>query len=267
MSELKSRSIGGTYQGRAGLQDRQPRRLRIALLILLVGFIGILVFGRSFWFSAPSDLDSDLSEPVATPRAVVKPVPSSANQAKSTPAPATKKQNHIAPKSSAPKTADSPVTATNRMVLPPLDVEVVAGETHSKIHPRNNAAKVQITHPALAAPAPSTATLAAPTSAAEREPMSVNATRPQASYPMLTQRMNVQGSVVLQAVIGTDGVIQNLQVMSGPNILATAAQQAVREWRFKPVYENGQLVETKATITVNFTIKVADNATKEQPGL
>jgi protein TonB len=74
--------------------------------------------------------------------------------------------------------------------------------------------------------------------------------------------MNVQGSVVLQAVIGTDGMIQNLHVVTGPSILATAAQQAVREWRFKPVVQNGQPVETQAKITVNFTIKVADGAPK-----
>ena len=45
-----------------------------------------------------------------------------------------------------------------------------------------------------------------------------------------------------------------------PPILAAAAQQAVREWRFKPVVQNGQAVETKAKITVNFNIKVAGNS-------
>jgi protein TonB len=71
----------------------------------------------------------------------------------------------------------------------------------------------------------------------------------------------------LQAVISADGVIQNLHVLSGPAILAAAAQQAVREWRFKPLLQNGQPVESKAKITVNFTIKVADSSSKEQPGL
>jgi periplasmic protein TonB len=72
--------------------------------------------------------------------------------------------------------------------------------------------------------------------------------------------MNVQGSVVLQAVISAEGVVQDLRVLSGPAILSSAAQQAVREWRFKPVVQNGQAVETKAKITVNFSIKVADNS-------
>ena len=53
--------------------------------------------------------------------------------------------------------------------------------------------------------------------------------------------------------------IENLSVLSGPAILATAAQQAVRQWRFKPYLQNGQPVETKTRITVNFSIRVADN--------
>ena len=92
--------------------------------------------------------------------------------------------------------------------------------------------------------------------------MSIEAVRPRASYPLLAQHMNVQGSVVLQAIIGADGSIQNLHVLSGPGILASAAQQAVREWRFKPILQNGQPVESQAKITVNFTIKIADGSSK-----
>ena len=72
--------------------------------------------------------------------------------------------------------------------------------------------------------------------------------------------MNVEGSVVLEALIGTDGIIQNSVhgAERDRTILAPAAQQAVKEWKFKPVMQNGQAVETKAKITVNFAIKVAD---------
>jgi protein TonB len=66
--------------------------------------------------------------------------------------------------------------------------------------------------------------------------------------------MKVQGSVILQALIGRDGAIQNLHVVSGPPILAGAAEQAVRQWRFKPHYLGNEAVETQANITVNFTI-------------
>jgi protein TonB len=66
----------------------------------------------------------------------------------------------------------------------------------------------------------------------------------------------------LQAIVGADGNIENLRVVSGPSILSSAAQQAVREWRFKPYLQNGQAVETKARITVNFSIRVSDNPAK-----
>jgi protein TonB len=97
-----------------------------------------------------------------------------------------------------------------------------------------------------------------PTKAADRELLSST----DLTYPLLGQHTRVQGSVVLQAVVGTDGTIQNLRVISGPAILTAAAQQAVREWRFKPYLQNGQPVETKATITVNFSIRVSDNPAK-----
>ncbi len=145
------------------------------------------------------------------------------------------------------------VSAT-RTVLPPLDVEVVAGDTHKKLHPGSTSAKLEITS-AAAQSAPVTPPA---TNAAQHEPI-VDA---QPTYPMLAQHMNVQGSVILQALIGTDGVVENLRVLSGPAILASAAQQAVREWRFKPILQDGRPVESKATITVNFTIKVADSSAK-----
>ncbi len=74
------------------------------------------------------------------------------------------------------------------------------------------------------------------------------------NYPLLARQMKVEGSVILQALIGRDGIIQNLRVVSGPNILASAAQDAVRQWHFKPHFQGAEPVETQAKITVNFTI-------------
>ena len=48
--------------------------------------------------------------------------------------------------------------------------------------------------------------------------------------------------------------IQDLHVVSGPPILASAAQEAVRQWRFRPHFQGAEAVETQAKITVNFTI-------------
>ncbi len=73
-------------------------------------------------------------------------------------------------------------------------------------------------------------------------------------YPVIAKQAHVQGSVVLQAVIAKDGSIENVQVVSGPATLASAAVNAVKQWRYKPYYLNGQPVEVQTTINVNFNL-------------
>ncbi|HEY6372145.1 MAG TPA: TonB family protein [Candidatus Sulfotelmatobacter sp.] len=256
MSEFKTRAMVGNTQNRVPPANPQRRRLLLALVLLVVALVAVVLKDQQFWFgSDESTLETDGPAPAVASKTVATPAPVATTHAKSSTAKA-----HIpsAKTAAEPKPADAPAVITNRTVLPPLDVEVIAGDAHSRIHPGTNAAKVELNHPAMVAPEQST--LATATNAAEHERMAVEATTSTAGYPALAQHMNVQGSVVLQAVIGTDGVIQNLRVLSGPAILSAAAQQAVREWRFKPVVQGGQPVETKAKITVNFTIKVADGA-------
>ena len=74
------------------------------------------------------------------------------------------------------------------------------------------------------------------------------------NYPLLARQMKVQGAVSLRVLIARDGTIQELDILSGPDILAAAAREAVKQWHFKPYLQNGQPVETQARITVNFTI-------------
>jgi TonB family protein len=157
--------------------------------------------------------------------------------------------------------------SAQRTVLPPLEVEVVAGDVHRTVRPGSNSVRVDVQPgsptQAIAEPAASSAasdTAAAVTRrAAERVEMSTDASAVVSSsvkpdYPLLARQMKVQGSVILQALIGRDGAIQDLHVMSGPPILAGAAREAVRQWRFKPHYQGVDSVETQAKITVNFTI-------------
>jgi periplasmic protein TonB len=70
----------------------------------------------------------------------------------------------------------------------------------------------------------------------------------------LAREMKIQGAVVLNALIGRAGNIQHIRVLSGPTILSAAAQEAVKQWRFRPYLQSGQAVETEARIIVNFTI-------------
>jgi len=74
------------------------------------------------------------------------------------------------------------------------------------------------------------------------------------SYPPLARQARIQGAVVLAALIGKDGSIQNLKVVSGHPMLTSSALEAVRQWKYKPYFLNGEPVEVDTQITVNFTL-------------
>jgi len=74
------------------------------------------------------------------------------------------------------------------------------------------------------------------------------------TYPPLAKQARIQGSVVLQAVIGKDGTIQNLRAVSGHPMLIQSAIDAVRQWKYKPYFLNGDAVEVDTQVTVNFTL-------------
>jgi TonB family protein len=73
-------------------------------------------------------------------------------------------------------------------------------------------------------------------------------------YPALARAAGVQGTVVLQVEISTEGRVQNVSVMSGHALLNDAAIQAVRQWTYKPFVLNGQAIPVTTTATVNFTL-------------
>ncbi|HLK34602.1 MAG TPA: energy transducer TonB [Terriglobales bacterium] len=73
-------------------------------------------------------------------------------------------------------------------------------------------------------------------------------------YPPLARQARIQGSVVLQAIIGKDGRIEDLRLVGGHPLLAPAAIEAVRQWRYRPYTLNGEPVEVETEITVNFVL-------------
>jgi protein TonB len=74
------------------------------------------------------------------------------------------------------------------------------------------------------------------------------------TYPQLAKQARIQGSVVLQAEISKDGTIQNLQLISGHPMLAPAAIEAVKQWRYKPYLLNGEPVAVETQVVVNFSL-------------
>lgn len=73
-------------------------------------------------------------------------------------------------------------------------------------------------------------------------------------YPAAAKLARVEGRVLLQAVIGKDGAIENLHVISGHPLLVSAAIDAVRQWRYQPYFLNGEPVEVETQIVVNFLL-------------
>ncbi len=78
--------------------------------------------------------------------------------------------------------------------------------------------------------------------------------RVQPAYPPLARSVRVQGAVVLAALIGKEGTIENLRLISGHPMLVPAAIAAVSQWRYRPYILNGEPIEVETQITVNFIL-------------
>jgi len=78
--------------------------------------------------------------------------------------------------------------------------------------------------------------------------------QPRPTYPPEAKLAHIQGVVKLNALIGKDGAIQNLEVISGEPVLVQAALDAVKHWVYQPTLLNGEPVEVVTQIDVNFTL-------------
>ena len=250
---------------------KQRRRMLAALAVLLAAVIIVFIKDRQLWFSSAAGREPEANNLNAAPPPPG-PVPSLPTAATVVPAVASPSVASTTKKKSTPKNSpatesspatDTPaagpvITATDRAVLPPLDVEVVAGNQHRPLPASKPSVKVEM-QPAPALDAGQAAAVIPDSNSDAQVSLSANTTARvsrtvEPSYPLLAKQMKVQGAVVLQALIDKTGSIEELQVVSGPTILAAAAREAVKQWHFKPYYQSGQAVETEARITVNFTI-------------
>lgn len=79
-------------------------------------------------------------------------------------------------------------------------------------------------------------------------------TNVQPQYPGGARQARVQGSVVLKAVIDKNGDVEQLTLVSGHPLLAPAAIEAVKQWKYKPYLLNGEAVKVETQIIVNFQL-------------
>src|SRR5579863_6081979 len=252
--QTQKREAGTSWMGAAYQNERS--RMFFALVLLLVALGAVVANNRELWFSGDDATVAEETTPEWNPGSV-KPTQVTPE------APAPKPAKHVATaKSSTQPAASDSSVAVVRNVMPPLEVEVVAGNTTGTIH-QSNPEKVEVPSGSVDS---RTARRAPATLASQRVTLQ-NTSAPlpkEPAYPLLGRQMKVQGSVLLQAFIAADGTIRDLRVLSGPTILASAAREAAQRWQFKPYLQNGRPVETEAKITVNFTIKVLENGIRDQ---
>ena len=267
--------------------SRQRGLMAGSLFLLLLALTIVLWHDRDFWFpgapeaaasQAAGQKLSTTTQPAQPPATVVQPakapIPSRLNSTQKALADPSPQSVGAAPAiAGSPVSPVSPVSKDpappgaaiiSRTVLPPLEVEVVAGNTHRTVRPGSNSVRVNLqpeTPAVQSKPGPSGPETAASVTSDAAERVQMSATTSEAvaqparpNYPLLARQMKVQGSVILRALIGKDGTIQDLRLVSGPHILAAAAEDAVRQWHFTPHYQGNEAVETQAKITVNFTI-------------
>jgi TonB family protein len=78
--------------------------------------------------------------------------------------------------------------------------------------------------------------------------------RVEPAYPRDAQEQDVEGTVKMRALIGPDGRVRRVELLSGPPLLVSAAMSAARQWRFVPAILNGQPVESEEEITIDFRL-------------
>jgi TonB family protein len=166
----------------------------------------------------------------------------------------------------------SPVPATNEAieVKPPQEKTALAAiePQSSKISnsgtsnvstdngggekPSNDSSTTPATPIAPQTPSATTAATSLMASAGDRVLPSSLLYSVQPLYPPDAAQKHIEGTVKLAAVIGKDGRVMGLGVISGPTALVPAALSAAREWRYVPALLNGEPVETQTDITIEF---------------
>jgi TonB family protein len=237
----------------ASIRTDQVRKLALALVLMVIAIAIFLVrdwddlFGPATSYGPSSETAGDAARRAPRRSAKVK-------------QPATE-----SPESSSMQGGNAPFPAivVKRTPVPPYEVEVFSGSGHRKVQASRKAFWANLKGAPQASAPSANGNASADVALGGDAPEHVNPVvasgdlgqpAAQLSYPLFAPRMKVEGTVILEVHINADGTVQDSDVLSGPSILAVAAQQAIREWRFKPYYENRVPVATNATVTVNFTI-------------
>jgi TonB family protein len=235
---------------------KQKRFLGMLLALAVLGAVALVLIYYRWFGNTPASASNEVStsDTTAETPGHVSPARSRRNTSK-------QRADGVVPASAAQLAFSSGVTEA--AIRTPLAVEVISGGgRHQIIGTRDDSIYLDLHDKTIAAPDAGGANAGYGTgviNAAEQVRLSSGsvglASAPVGSVdPLLAKQQTMEGSVVLVARIDKDGNIENLQAISGPEILFAAAREALKQWRFKPYYQSGQAVETEAQITVKFAI-------------
>jgi TonB family protein len=140
--------------------------------------------------------------------------------------------------------AAAPVRVYNRVPdsirsSPPIATPIIVAVTPAQIMP-------------VSTPPPPLPQVSEPVSVSEEIMRALAIQTPAPAYPADALAQKLQGPVVLQALIGRDGTVQDLKLVHGYFLLGKAAIATVKHWRFQPYNFNGHPAAAQTTLTVNF---------------
>jgi len=233
---------------------------KMACLGLLCMVLGFLVVYQQQWWRLPlrrNGTSSSLKAPAAPVPLATQPAPpniaggATPTAVQATPGVAQPSTSARPPKAAPPTTVKRALTAPTPLDSPsPQQIELPAlvnlpdagaPAASTRVEPESKPAQD------AAVPAPP-ATIKVPQGVAQGA--LIHKVSPE--YPAAARSARIQGSVVMNAIIGTDGTIQQLQLIKGNPLLVNAAMEAVKKWQYRPYLLDGKPAEVETTITVNF---------------
>ena len=94
----------------------------------------------------------------------------------------------------------------------------------------------------------------APKKITRSEALNAVATKVQPDYPAIAKQLKIEGTVELDALVGENGEVVKVNIVSGNPVLTNPAAQAVKRWKFKPFLEDGKPVQVLAPISLVFKL-------------
>jgi periplasmic protein TonB len=266
-------ALGEEDSGGSGVSKKILIAAVAVLALAVLGYLGYGKLGKSGAqrLSTPQDSGQPAAAPAPTPSPVAAPSTGAPGRASSVTQTSAPKTATVAPpdKPSA-GVADSPVIRIAASPEPetkgPDSAPIHVKTTRAKTPAQGEESAPQLPSPLAVASANDHNLSGLMASASSSVPRPSLATvrisqgvsqgllikRVQPKYPPAALAVRAQGAVQIEATINKEGNVTNLKVLSGDPVLARAALEAVRQWRYKPYYLDGDPVEIQTQITVNF---------------